>query len=813
MSIFNIAWLIPLFPLLAFAAISLFTYRDRKQCHQLAIGGMTLAFVLSQIVFWAAVLHPVGWGERAFESTLIHWWSVGQEYFTLGVYIDPVTTVMLFTVPLVCLMIFIYSARHMNFGTPKVDPRYSHFLAYISLSTAGMLGIVVFNNLLTLFIFWEIMGLCSYLLIGFWHEKKSATQAGLQVFLVTKVGDLLFMLGLALLYAEVGSLAYRDVFSPETLERLALTPFAGTQFSMATVITLLLFGGTVGTSSQFPLHVWLPDAVEGPAPASALIQSATMAPAGVYLMARCLPLYTTAGGELQMVGIAAGAFTALFAALIATAQDDVRRVLAFSTVSQLGCMVTALGGGACVAGVFHFITHAFCKALLVLGTASITHGMEHRLPFDPHDVKNMGGLARRQPITYWTFVAGLLSLSGFPLLTTGFWSQERILNAAYENHRPVVFWVLAVTAGLTAFYATRLLCLIFLGQPRSEAAANAHESEQGLTAPLVVLAVFAVCLGWGGLFPDWFYRFVGNSQAAWAAHFAWQPLAISAGFTLGGLLVGVLIYGWKPARAGQMDRLEAGMRCMWLGWLYDALRHRFYFDELYRATFARGAIGLARACAGFDRSVMDGVVKFVAAAWRPVSRVVSRCDALAADRVIRQVAWIGRAVSKVAGHCETLGVDRVIRQVAWIGQAVSEVTGRLETLGVNRAANLVAWASRTVSEAAGGFEMLVADRAVNLVGRATRVVSELGGLLDPRVLDPIADAVGHATRAISDASGAFETRIVDGAVEGTSSAVRAGGRFIRPIQTDQVQNHVLSAFISILVLVAMYLTMVYFAWW
>ena len=826
----SLTWLIPLFPFLAFVAIALGTHRHKTASHRLSIGAIAVSFVLTQAVFWRAVLLTMGGGETTFESTT-GWFPIGSGVFEASVWVDPLAALMLFVVSLVCLLAFIYSASYV-----RDDPRYSRFFAYVSLLAAGMLGLVVSGNLLMLFLCWEVVGLCCYLLIGFRSEKEPAYRAGLKAFLVTKVGDVLLLLGLLVLYSAAGSLQYRDIFDAGTLDALARTGFLGTRFPVATVVALLIFGGVVGQAAQFPLHVWLPDAVEGPAPASALIQSATMAPAGVYLMARCLPLYTTVGGEVQMVMAAAAALTALFAALIATAQDDVRRVLAFSTISQLGYMVAALSGGAYVAGAFHLISHTFCKALLVLGAGSIAHGMEHGhhrahehaeqqehrlpsplqgegVPFDPNDVKNMGGLARRQPVTYWTFVAGALSLSGFPLLTTGFWSQGGILNATYQMHRPVVFWTLAIAAGLTAFYAARLLCLIFLGRARSDDAANTHESERSMTTPLVVLAVFAVCLGWGGLFPDWFYRFVGNGHAAEAAYSVWQPLVISAGFTLGGLLVGYLVYGWEPLWAGQMDRLEAGMRRMWLGWLYDALRHRFYFDEFYQAIFARGAMGLARACASFDRRVLDKAVNPVAWVSRAVSQAASRFDETAADRAVNLVTWVGRAALQAASRFDETVVDGVTNLVVRVGRAVSQAASRFDETVVDGVANLTAWVGRTTSQAAGRLDVLVVEGAVNLVGRAIRALSELNRLLDPRLLDPLADVAGRTTRAISSASGAFETRVVDGAVEGMGSVVRASGHSIRPIQTGQVQNYVLIAFISVLVLVAMYLTMVYFAWW
>ena len=790
----SLTWLIPLFPLLAFAAIALGVHRNKTGSHRLAVGAVAVSFILAQIVFWKAAPLPVGAGGAAFESATA-WFTIGGGIFEASVWVDPLTAVMLFAVPLVCLLVFVYSV-----GYVRDNPRSSRFFAYISLLVASMLGLVVSGNLLMLFIFWEMMGLCAYLLIGLRSEEKAAYRAGLKAFLITKVGDVCLLLGLLILYAVTGSLQYRDIFDSGTLAVLARTGFLGTQFSAASAIALLIFGGVVSQAAQFPLHVWLSDAVEGPSPASALIQSATMAPAGLYLMARCFPLYAAAGDEVSVVMVAAGALTVLLVTLIATTQNDVRRVLAFSTIGQLGYVAIALSAGAYVAGVFHLVTQTFFMALLVLGAGSIVHGMKHGLPsssqgegsgegvpFNPNDVMNMGGLARRQPVTCWTLVAGALSLSGLPLVTMGFWSQDGILNAAYEMYHPAVFWILAATAGLTAFYAARLLCLILMGRSRSEAAANAHESEPGMTIPLIVLAVLTVCLGWGGVIPDWFYRFVGNGHAAEATGLAWQPLAISAVFTLCGLLAGYLVYGWEPLWPGQTDRLEAGMRRVWMGWLYDVLHHRLYLNEFYHVTFARGTVALARACAAFDRQVLDRAVEFAAPA--------------------------GQATARAAGRFETLLVDTVASWTARIGRATSEVADRFDALVMNRAVSLVARMGRTVSETTSRFDALVMDGAVHLVGQATRALSEFSSLLDPRLLDPLADAAGQATRALSNASGVFDARVVDGSVEEVGRAVKAGGRFIRPIQTGQVQNYILIAFISVLVLVAMYLTMVHMTWW
>ena len=786
----NLAWFIPLFPFLAFVAIPLVTYRNRKLSHSLVIGGIGIAFLLSQIVFWRAATLPVGGGEHAYESTPIHWLAAGEERLMLGIYIDPATAVMLFMVPLVCLMIFIYSVGYMNFGTDEVDPRYSRFFSYLSLFATGMLGMLVFNSLLTFFIFWEIMGTCSYLLIGFWYEKNypdpkkiTPRQAGLKAFIVTKIGDLFFMMGLALLYAEVGSLAYRDIFNPETLEHLAHTPFLGT--SMATVIALLLFGGTVGKSAQFPLHVWLPDAMEGPTPVSALIHAATMVSAGVFLVVRVFPILEAADvGVLAVRGVPfvafIGALTAIGSSIIAVAQDDVKGVLAFSTISQLGYMVAALGIGAYVAGAFHLITHAFFKALLFLSSGSVIHGMEHghhhaheheheghnnehesghekheEKWFNPNDMMNMGGLAKRMPRTFWTFLIGGLALSGFPVITAGFWSKDEILAQAWTGNK-VVFWTLAVAAGLTAFYTARQLCLTFAGEPRTEAAKHAPESVPSMTTPLMILAVFAVVLGWagipenlpgiGGIIPNWFHHFVistietGGHEAEHAAKvaghlseavhgFEWAPLLLGMGFGLGGLLLGWLVYGRKPLRAGEMDRVEAAMRTVWLGWLHDAMRNRFYFDWLYQKTFVNGSIWLADVFDAFDygQAGKHGVV----------------------DGLVNLAGRFGRGLSRVSDWLDT---------------------------------NIV-------------------DALVNLAGRAGRTISEVGGILDLRVVDRLVDLTGLGTRALSDLSNIVDLKVVDGAVDGIGDAIRAGGRFIRPIQTGKVQNYLLLASLMVMALV------------
>jgi NADH-quinone oxidoreductase subunit L len=480
-----LTWLIPLPPLLAFGLIVLLAHRNNKISHTLAIGAMALSWALGMIVFWIAVTtehlaeHPI--------ASSIPWLPTGSSALRIGVFVDPLAAVTLFFVVWTCLAIFVYSVGYHNFGAARdpqdrpglppraggVDPMYARFFAFISLFAFGMLTLVVSDNLLTLFVGWEIMGLCSYLLIGFWYGKESAKRAMIKAFITTRVGDVFMLLGLAYLYSSTGTLSYREIlFNRETLERLAGMPSVlGAGLSAAGLIGLLLFIGTVGKSAQWPLHVWLPDAMEGPTPVSAMIHAATMVTAGVYLIARFFPLITAGWHEgaalTPTMGIIAfiGAFTALFAATIALAQNDIKRVLAYSTISQLGYMVAAIGIGAFVAAAFHLVTHAFFKALLFLGSGSVIHGVEHgahatHKHLDPNDMMNMGGLRTRQPLTFWTFLIGGLALSGFPILTAGFWSKDEILADAFANGRLIVFVTLALAAFLTAFYTMRQISLI-----------------------------------------------------------------------------------------------------------------------------------------------------------------------------------------------------------------------------------------------------------------------------------------------------------------------------------------------------------------
>ncbi len=532
----TLIWLLPLPPLLAFFLIVLFTNKSKALSHTIGVGAAALSWLGSMVVFFRAVgIEHLG--AHPFASS-IPWLPTGDTWFRIGVLIDPLGAAVLFFVSITIFMIFLYSVGYQNFGQPKgdhdrpglpphgatvtdehghkhvvpsIEPMYSRFFAFLGLFAFGMYTLVVSDNLLTMFVGWEIMGLCSYLLIGFWYGKKSARDAAIKAFMTTRVGDVFMLLGIAFLYSATGTLTFSEIFSEETLHILANYPSGILGLSVAGLISLLLFIGTVGKSAQWPLHVWLPDAMEGPTPVSAMIHAATMVSAGVYAVIRMFPLLTAGWHEglplnPTMVVVAfIGSFTALFAATIAVAQNDIKRVLAYSTISQLGFMVASLGIGAYIAAVFHLITHAFFKALLFLGSGSVIHGMEHGVlhtgnhDVDPQDMFNMGGLRKKMPITFWTFLIGGFALSGFPVMTAGFWSKDEILADAFTNGHWAVFITLAVAAFLTAFYTMRQITLTFLGEPRTKEAEHAQETPWTMTVPLMVLAFFALTYGWVGI--------------------------------------------------------------------------------------------------------------------------------------------------------------------------------------------------------------------------------------------------------------------------------------------------------------------------
>ncbi len=644
-------WLIPLAPLLAFFIIFLATYKNNRLSHTIAILSAGISWLLSMIVFVFAISN-----QEVIEKGLtssINWLPTAEAWLQIGVQLDALTTISLFFVAWTILMIFIYSVGYHNFGQPKgehdrpglpphgaeivdhdgkhhhvpsIEPMYARFFGFFGLFAFAMYLLIVSNNLLTLYIGWEVMGLCSYLLIGFWYAKPSAKAAAQKAFLTTRIGDVFMLIGLASIYTLTGSLQYEVIFSEQILQNLATTTSPVFGMSWAGLIGILILMGVIGKSSQFPLHIWLPDAMEGPTPVSAMIHAATMVSAGVYLAIRFFPVLSagwdgsTSLTPPMLVMAVIGSFTALFSATIAVAQRDVKRVLAYSTISQLGFMIAALGVGAYIAAAFHLVTHAIFKALLFLGSGSIIHGMEHGVlhtqeHIDPQDMYNMGGLAKKMPITFTTFLIGGFALAGFPIITAGFWSKDEILSGAYNGGFTVVFWVLAISALLTAFYTMRQISLVFLGKPRTEAAKHAHETPKTMTIPLAILAFFAITIGWagipeafpgiGGLVPNWLGSFLGTMLHGehHAEHHSSIPLITSLVVSLGGLLLGWMLY--RKIKDTDRDPLEWS-----LAGFYKVLANKYYIDEIYSYIFIHPAKWFSEKVIYqfLDQKVFDGVL-------------------------------------------------------------------------------------------------------------------------------------------------------------------------------------------------------------
>ncbi len=619
-------WLVPVLPTLAAGISALASRRNRLFAASLAIGSMSISFLLSVIAF-AHVLSLNGQGLEIRQVVNFRWVQFGSEWLRLGWQLDPLTAVMLLMVTFVGLLIFIYSVGYM-----KHDENFTRFFCFLALFAGAMLGVVIANSLLLLFMCWELVGLTSYLLIGFWYHKPEAAAAAKKAFIVTRIGDLGFFLGMVWLYAQTGTLLFYDG-GAGCLEHSALAALVAhvTAVGMAasTGIALLIFCGAAGKSGQVPLHVWLPDAMEGPTPVSALIHAATMVAAGVFLIARIYPLMSAHAGlagpliptTALIVVTWVGAITAVFAALIAVAQYDIKRILAYSTISQLGYMMMGLGVGGVAVGMFHLITHAFFKSLLFLGAGSVIHGCNGE-----QDIRKMGGLRKFMPITFLTYAVGMLALCGFPLFFSGFWSKDAILHAAnIWTVSKMPFYLGAFGALLTAFYMTRQVYYVFGGKLRlpqthsgtdhasAHASATPHESPAVMTIPLTILAAFALLLGFIGTpaWP-WFQSFLGGQRVA--LHLAafsepgLLPVMLSSSLiVLLGLALGWWFYGRKPiANADAPDafgRLQPHA--------FAVLGHAFYVDAFYAATLLRLNAAWSRICDWLDRWVWNGVVQTV----------------------------------------------------------------------------------------------------------------------------------------------------------------------------------------------------------
>ena len=606
----------------------------RGVSHSLTILGVLLSFVLSALVFQSVVYD----GAR-FDATIYEWMEIGGVKMEIGFLIDSITVMMMCVVTFVSLMVHIYTIGYM-----AEDEGYNRFFSYISLFTFSMLMLVMSNNLLQLFFGWEAVGLVSYLLIGFYFKKPTATFANMKAFLVNRVGDFGFIIGIGLIYAYTGTFNYSEIFAK--LPELQATMLPGTGWLLLTVTGICLFIGAMGKSAQFPLHAWLPDSMEGPTPISALIHAATMVTAGIFMVSRMSPLYELSDTALNFI-LVIGAITALFMGILGIIHNDIKRVIAYSTLSQLGYMTVALGASAYSVAVFHLMTHAFFKALLFLGAGSVIMGMHHN-----QDIRWMGGVRKYMPITWITFLLGNLALIGTPFFS-GFYSKDAIIEAVHASTLPGAgFAYFAVLAGvfITAFYSFRLYWIVFHGQERYDQNPDAHhghahddhhhghdakphESPWVVTLPLVLLAIPSVVIGAIALMPMLFGDFFNGvifvdgskhpamAELAQAIH-GWVPMALH-GFSappfwlaLAGVVVSYVFYMVKPEIPAAIMAFSKKIG------LYQVLEGKYGVDWVYENIFARGAraFGTVFWRVG-DQALIDGAV--VNGSWKVVGKIAS----------------------------------------------------------------------------------------------------------------------------------------------------------------------------------------------
>jgi NADH-quinone oxidoreductase subunit L len=602
------------------------------------------------------------------------WITLGSTSIKLGMLLDNLSVIMIFTVTLISLLVHIYSVAYM-----KGDTRYSRYFAYLGLFTFSMTGIVFTHNFLMMYIFWELVGVSSYLLIGFWYEKKSASDAGKKAFLVNRIGDLGMFVGILILFFTYDSFSFDTIFSQLSA---GVLPF-GTETGL-TIAGLLIFCGAVGKSAQFPLHVWLPDAMEGPTPVSALIHAATMVAAGVYLVVRVFGMLT---GDALFIIALIGALSAFIPATIALTQKDIKRVLAYSTVSQLGYMIMALGVGAFTFAFMHLITHAFFKACLFLGSGSVIQAMHHE-----QDITKMGGLRKKLPYTYYTFLIATLALSGIPL-TSGFLSKDGILAGATAYASLTGHWLFPVVgflvAMLTAFYMFRLIILTFHLKPVDQHKFDhAHESPKLMVIPLVVLAALSFFIWFtpnpinpdaGAFLSDWIkapeisvpenarYDFMNEMNAGEninheivysekyteAMHDAHYPaMIISLIVALSGIGLAFLFYQYKKVN---VDKLAKTFKP-----LYDLSYNKWYFDEIYNASIVGGTLVLSRMLAWFDNKVIDGIVNGSASVTKAFSRFSGKFDNVVVDGLVNFMAYLSAFVGLIFRKFQTGKVQTYI---------------------------------------------------------------------------------------------------------------------------------------------------------
>lgn len=665
-SLISLAITILFLPLVGFAIVLLFGKRYKK-LYLVEVGIITVALLLS---IFTAFIKLTNYASDTIISQFT--WidlgnvpTIGHLTVNLGIMIDNVTVIMLFVVTLISALVHYFSIAYM-----AGDKRFSRYFAYLGIFTFSMLGIVIADNLLMIYIFWELVGLSSYLLIGFWYEKKSASDAGMKAFLTNRIGDIGMFIGILILFTNYHTFSFHEIF---THISNGVVPFGSNGW--LTAAGILIFMGAVGKSAQVPLHVWLPDAMEGPTPVSALIHAATMVAAGVYLVARIFAMLTA---DAMLVIALFGAVTSIFAASIALTQNDIKKVLAYSTVSQLGYMVMALGVGAYTFAFFHLVTHAFFKGLMFLGSGSVIHSMHHE-----QDMRNMGGLKKKMPITYITFLIGTLAISGVPL-TSGFLSKDGLLAGTWAFGNLTGHYLIPiigfVVAGMTAFYMFRLVIMTFHGKPNNqEKYDHAHESPKLMTVPLIILAALSIFIFYtpnptapaDGWFYNWVqtpqtvvpenarFEFMKSDPQAHAVegtqshggsgsesatithsemyehemHNVHYPAMILSIILAGlGILFAFLMYQWKKIDADKMaERFKP---------LYNLSYNKWYIDEIYSMVFIERLLDFSRFTAWFDATIVDGIVNYSATLTRGIANIAGWFDTYVVDGLVNFTAFV-----------------------------------------------------------------------------------------------------------------------------------------------------------------------------
>ncbi len=659
----NYIWLIPALPLTGSALIGLLGLAklrcsgeklNKKLVSAIALTSVGAAFLFSLLmVYQLFVLRH----QESFSQDLFVWFRGGSLQCTggamavfeasWGFLLDPLSSVMILTVTGVGFLIHIYSTGYM-----WEDTGYYRFFSYLNLFMCAMLTLVLANNYVMMFVGWEGVGLCSYLLIGFYFDKKSAGDAGKKAFIVNRIGDAGFLLGMMLVFVHFGTLRFEEIF----FQAAALPVQQGHDYLFWA--TLCFFIGACGKSAQIPLYVWLPDAMEGPTPVSALIHAATMVTAGVYMVCRSNALYSRAPEAMMIIAVL-GSLTAIFAATIGFAQTDIKRVLAYSTVSQLGYMFAALGVGAFAGGIFHLMTHAFFKALLFLGAGSVIMAMHHE-----QDMMKMGGLRKRLPWTYRTMLIGTIAISGIPPLA-GFFSKDEILWRAWSNGHPVIWLVLWLGAGMTAFYMFRLLFLTFWGKERMDEPTKQQirESPKSLVYPLAILAVLSAIGGFLGL-PGWTglsNKFEHFLESVMRTPERAEPVAFMPGqefiFTVLSVMISMigiyLAYRFYVVRPGTADRITARIKGF-----YNLVYHKYFVDELYDAVFVNRVKNLGNACFFLDSKLVDGLVDLTATLTRRTANLSRLFDEKLVDGLVNLAGSLHMKLNRLFTSFQTGLVQR-----------------------------------------------------------------------------------------------------------------------------------------------------------